>query len=184
MDKRRHYELLKYIVFDFFIAMLTWALFYLYRKIAIEGLSFNINFLKDVKLLYGLAIIPSGWVLLYAIFDSYKDIYRLSRLSEITKTFFIALLGTIVLFFTLILDDVVNGDTSYYYESFVVLFSTHFLLTGLVRMILLTRASRLIKSGQVGFRTLVIGGNKNAVELYKEIAERPQKLGYFFQRLY
>jgi exopolysaccharide biosynthesis polyprenyl glycosylphosphotransferase len=180
MDKRRHNELLLYIFFDFSMAMLGWAAFYMYRKLYAEAVPFAFSLLKDVKLWYGLALVPLGWVLLYAIFDSYRDIYRLSRLSELTKTFFLSLLGVTVLFFTLILDDVVKGDRSYYYESFWVLFSLHFLLTGTVRMVFLTRASHLLKAGKVGFRTLIIGGNNNALELYKDINDSPKKLGYYF----
>jgi exopolysaccharide biosynthesis polyprenyl glycosylphosphotransferase len=47
-------------------------------------------------------------------------------------------------------------------------------------MFWLTKASHELKAGKVGFRTLIIGGNKNAVELYKDIADRPKKLGYYF----
>jgi exopolysaccharide biosynthesis polyprenyl glycosylphosphotransferase len=145
----------------------------------VEKELFSWHLFQDIKLLYGLLLIPAGWLLLYAIFDSYKDTYRLSRLSELTKTFFMSFLGVLFLFFVLILDDVVNGYTSYY-QSFVVLFCLHFLLTGFARMVSLTRASWLLKAGKVGFRTLIIGGNKNAYELYHDINDRPKKLGYYF----
>ena len=47
-------------------------------------------------------------------------------------------------------------------------------------MILLTRASRRLKAGFVSFRTLIIGGNQNALELYEEINSRERKIGYNF----
>jgi exopolysaccharide biosynthesis polyprenyl glycosylphosphotransferase len=47
-------------------------------------------------------------------------------------------------------------------------------------MILLTRASRKLKSGLVTYRTLVIGGNQNALELYDEITSREKGLGNKF----
>jgi FlaA1/EpsC-like NDP-sugar epimerase len=48
-------------------------------------------------------------------------------------------------------------------------------------MILLTRASRRLKAGEVAFNTLIIGGNRNALDLYHEIMGREKKLGYRFQ---
>ena len=180
MKKTRPIALLRYIFFDFVAAMLVWLVFYAYRKVYVEGQMLSIKSFSDPKLMYGLVLIPLGWVLLYAIFDSYKDIYRLSRLAELLKTLFLSFVGVTFLFFVLILDDVVNGDKSNYYWSFIVLFLLQFWITVFFRMYILTRASQLIKSGEVGFRTLIIGGNKNAVELYKDITERPKKLGYFF----
>ena len=49
-----------------------------------------------------------------------------------------------------------------------------------MRMILLTRASRRLKAGKVTFNTLLIGGNQNAVDLYKDIVSRPKSLGNKF----
>jgi exopolysaccharide biosynthesis polyprenyl glycosylphosphotransferase len=44
----------------------------------------------------------------------------------------------------------------------------------------LTRASRRLKAGLVSFRTLIIGGNQNALELFDEINSRERKIGYNF----
>jgi exopolysaccharide biosynthesis polyprenyl glycosylphosphotransferase len=180
MNKYRHFALLRYICFDFLAAIAVWLLFYSYRKVYVEHLPFDVAWFSDIKLLYGVILIPLGWVLLYAIFDSYRDIYRMSRLSELFKTIFLSVIGVTFLFFVLILDDVVKGDKSNFYLSFIVLFSLQFLITAIFRMYWLTKASHELKNGKVGFRTLLIGGNKNAVELYKDITERPKKLGYFF----
>lgn len=162
-----------YIFFDFLAAMLAWAVFFIYRK-TVEGVPIDATILGDKKFTLGIFLIPLGWVLLYSIFDKYAEIYRLSRLATIARTFFLTFLGVIFLFFTLILDDVVHGYRTYY-SSFFTLFGLHFFLTGLFRMVILTRASRRLKAGQVSFNTVIIGGNQNAVELFKEI--RGQKKG-------
>jgi exopolysaccharide biosynthesis polyprenyl glycosylphosphotransferase len=47
-------------------------------------------------------------------------------------------------------------------------------------MLLLTKASRRLKSGEVTFNTMMIGGNQSAVELYHEITGRVKGLGYKF----
>ncbi|MEY3240370.1 MAG: hypothetical protein RIR11_1808 [Bacteroidota bacterium] len=160
------------------MAMLAWALFYAWRK-ASEGSDVQSAIINDPNFLLGILVVPTGWVLLYAIYDHYLDIYRLSRLQTLTRNFFLSFFGVLVLFFALVLDDVVK-DYHSYYQSFLVLFSLHFLLTTTMRMILLTRASRRLKSGKITFNTLIIGGNQNAVDLYHDILKQPKGLGYKF----
>ncbi len=174
----RQRDTLLYAVADFFMAMLAWVLFFFYRK-SMEGAPPSWEIPQDSKFFLGALIIPTGWVLLYAIFDHYADIYRLSRLTTLSRTFFLSFLGILFLFFTLILDDVVR-DYRTYYQSFFTLFALHFLLTGFSRMVLLTRASRRLKAGKVSFNTLLVGGNQNALDLYEEISGRKKKLGNRF----
>lgn len=158
--------------------MLAWALFFLYRK-WVEGTLVDWEALNDINFYSGIIIIPIGWALFYHIFDRYKDIYRLSRLATFARTFFLSFFGVVFLFFALILDDLVY-DYKTYYTSFFTLLSLHFILTMVARMIILTRASRRLKKGEVTFKTIIIGGNQNAVDLYEEITQRKKGLGYEF----
>lgn len=177
MTRQRRIDTLKYQVADYFSAMTAWALFFFYRKL-IEGAPWS-TALEDPKFFYGILLIPVGWSLFYSIFDKYKDIYRLSRLATLTRTLFLSFFGVMFLFFTLILDDVVTNYHTYY-SSFLTLFGFHFLTTATIRMIILTRASRRLKAGLVTYRTLIIGGNQNAVDLHQEITGRKKGLGYNF----
>ena len=163
---------------DVAVALLSWTVFFLYRS-HLEGQALNGHLLQDENFWYGITLIPLGWFLFYSIFDQYHDIYRMSRLSTLARTLFLSFFGVTFLFFTLILDDFV-ADYRTYYHSFVTLFLLHFSLTAFSRMVLLTRASRRLKAGEITFNTLMIGGNQNAVELYQEIEERPKKLGHKF----
>jgi hypothetical protein len=79
---RRRKDLWIYVIADFFAAVLAWALFFLYRK-HIENAPFSLDALKDSNFLYGIALIPLGWVLLYSIFEQYRDLYRQSRLTAL-----------------------------------------------------------------------------------------------------
>ena len=174
----RKWHTWQYRLADFLSAMAAWACFFLYRK-SLEGVPFDISILNDVNFYYGIVIVPAGWALFYSLFDRYDDIYRLSRMATLARTFFLSFFGVVFLFFALILDDLVK-DYRTYYSSFAVLFLLHAGLTITVRMILLTRASRRLKAGLVTFRTLIIGGNQNAVDLYREITGRKKSLGYHF----
>ena len=174
--RKRHTFL--YGVADFVMAMLAWAIFFLYRK-DMEGVPYTPEIFSDPNFYLGVFIIPTGWVLLYSIFDHYNDIYRIARLNTLTNTFLVSFLGVTFLFFALILDDVVR-DYHTYYRSFFALFWLHFLITATSRMILLTRASRRLKAGEVTFNTLLVGGNQNALDLFLDIKNREKGLGNKF----
>lgn len=178
MTRQRRIDTIVYQIADFLTAMLSWACFFLYRK-QIEGVPLNLEVLDDINFWYGIVIIPTGWILFYAIFDRYSDIYRLSRLATLARTLFLSFFGVVFLFFTLILDDFVTNYTTYY-TSFTTLFSLHFFFTATVRMVILTRASRRLKAGKVTYNTIIIGGNQNALELYREIVGRKKSLGNKF----
>ncbi|MEQ8703304.1 MAG: sugar transferase [Phaeodactylibacter sp.] len=179
MNQQRRLHTLYYQVADFITAMLSWACFFVYRKqletpqLDWEAISTDTNFW------YGVLVIPIGWLLFYSIFDQYRDIYRLSRLATLARTFFLSFLGVTFLFFTLILDDFVTNYTTYR-ASFTTLFLLHFLLTATVRMYILTRASQRLKKGLITYNTLIIGSNQKAVELYEEISGREKGLGNKF----
>jgi exopolysaccharide biosynthesis polyprenyl glycosylphosphotransferase len=164
---------------DFLSAMLAWASFFSYRKIWVESGSFPKDVLADQNFWYGIAMIPVGWILFYSVFDQYKDIYRLSRLSTLARTFFLSFFGALFLFFAVILDDVILSYKTYYL-SFATLFALHFLITTTVRMIILTQASKRLKAGKVSFNTLLIGGNASALELFQDMKSRKKSLGYNF----
>jgi exopolysaccharide biosynthesis polyprenyl glycosylphosphotransferase len=179
IKRKRQLDTLLYKCLDYISAMLAWACFFSYRKSIEPGILNIESILSDRNFYIGMFIIPLAWILFYSFFDKYKDIYRISRLATLARTFFLSLSGVIFLFFALVLDDVVI-DYKTYYSSFFTLFLLHFLITVSVRMIILTWASRKLKSGKISFRTLIIGGDQKAVELYEEVLGHSKSLGYQF----
>ena len=178
MIKKRRFHTFLYKIVDFTTAMLAWACFFIYRK-SLEGKNIDNEIISDPNFWYGVLIIPIGWLLFYSIFDKYKDIYRLSRLATLARTLFLSFFGVVFLFFTLILDDFVTNYRTYY-ASFLTLFSLHFTFTAIARMYILTRASQRLKAGKITYNTLIIGGNRNALELYQEISSLKKGLGHKF----
>ena len=171
-------QLLKYIISDFLSAAIAWTLFFVYRKAFIEPLKFGhevpVEF--DTRFYLGVTIIPLLWVLFYYASGYYREVIRKSRLAELWYTIRITFLGVIVIFFGLVLDDVVESYSNYY-RLFIVLFVLHFICTYIPRIIITTRMSTLIHSGRVGFNTIIIGGNEKAVGIYREIQSQPQSTG-------
>ena len=168
-----------YKFFDIISALLAWAIFFILRKQA-EWPGINISkIIADDKLILGLLLIPGFWFLLYNLFDKYRDIYRYSRLEVLKRTLFTSIIGSLILFFAVLSDDVTTSQNGYFH-SFFRLFLIHFSLTSLFRMVILTWASKRLKRGKVSYNTLIVGGDKNAVDLYEEINSRPVSLGHKF----
>lgn len=175
MKKLRRFHMFLYACADLISAMLAWAIFY-YMRARGEGKTLDEGVIDDHNFWYGLVIIPLAWVIFYWIFDHYKDIYRLSRLATLSRTFFLSLAGVIIIFFTLLLDDSVD-DVAGYFQSFIRLFLIHFSITAFIRMIILTMASRRLKAGRITYTTIIIGGNQKAYDLYEDIRTRKKSLG-------
>ncbi len=168
-----------YALGDYFAALLSWALFFSFRKY-IETDKFSIlQIFNDTKFYYGIVFIPLFWLLLYSLLDKYKDVYRFSRFATLKRTFWLSLLGSIIILVTLLRNDFVLQYISTFH-SFAVLFSIQFFITAFVRITILTRFKNDIKSGKVSFNTLLIGGNNNSLKLYEELTNIPYKLGYNF----
>ena len=171
-------QLFKYLLSDLISATLAWGLFYLYRKTFIEPIKFGHEIPVEfgVKFYMGISIIPIMWVLLYYASGYYRDVIRKSRLAELWYTIRITILGTILLFFGLVLDDEIDNYSNYY-RLYAVLFLLQFTLTYIPRVIITTRMSKRIHRGQVGFNTLIIGGNQKAVNIFNEIKSQPYSTG-------
>ena len=171
-----------YVLLDFLAASVVWVMFYYFRKEYIEA----VEFVPDEKLFIGLSSIPFFWIILYAAVGSYKNVYRKYRLKEFGQTLFISILGTLFLFFFLILDDEIgnlNDTDSYknYYRSVFTLFSLHFSITVIMRLIITTRTVKKIHRREIGFNTLLIGGNERAMNVYREIEGIKNSPGYIFK---
>lgn len=173
---------LPFIGVDFVAAMIAWASFFAYRKVFIESEKFgyDIPVEFDTKFYLSLLAVPLYWVILYTLSSAYLDVWRKSRIKEISRTFSVTLLGVVILFFGLLLDDEVSSY-SVYYKTILTLFALHFSTTVCGRLIIATKIKHLIDAQKIGFNTLVVGSNKMAVELIKEIQSATQKQGYLLK---
>ena len=169
-----------YAVADYITAALAWGLFFFIRKwILNEPIFENGQLQTDKKFWLGTFFIPVGWLIIYTLVGSYHSLYKKSRLNEFTVTFICSLMGCIGLFFLFLLDDAKKTYT-YYYSGFGVLFLLHLTLTLLGRWILLNIAKRQLLNGDVAFNAILVGGNENAVRIYKESEKMLRTDGFHF----
>lgn len=153
-----------FILMDWITATTAWVLFYYFRKTSIENVEFQIG----ESFYWGIFILPILWVLLYYFQGTYHGVKRLYRFKLFNLTFAGTLLGTIFIFFALLLDDEISGY-QLYYKSMFLLFGIHFLVTFIPRLLFISIMVSRIHSGKAGFKTLLIGGSDKAVEVYTEI---------------
>lgn len=177
----RKLQVLKYVALDLLSAWIAWSLFFLFRKYSPEApLHENLGKIYvDANYYLGITIIPLFWLLLYSMIGTYRKIYRKSRVKELGQTLLITLIGVVIIFFALILDDTVFSYKSYY-KSFIVLFTVHFFFTYLFRVILTSITAYRIHHRHIGFPTVIVGSNGNAITVYNEIENQEKSSGNIF----
>jgi exopolysaccharide biosynthesis polyprenyl glycosylphosphotransferase len=177
----KNLQIFKYAFLDFLTALLAWLIFFIYRKYYVDPWFFEhyTVILDDPNLYFGVVGVPAFWMLLYIVTGTYRKIYRKSRLKELGQTLMITTIGSIVIFFALILDDVITSYRSYY-QSFITLYGLHFLLTYSGRFILTTITNNKIHKRIIGFNTVIVGCNGNAMKVYNEIENQPLSPGNKF----
>lgn len=174
-------QVLKYLFADLCSAALAWTLFYSFRKLYIEPEKFGkaVPLEFEEQFFWGLAFVPFFWLLMYVLAGSYRNIYRKSRLKELAQTFLLSLIGILILFFILILDDEIVSYKNYY-QSVLVLFALHFGFTAIFRFILSSITNYRVHNRIIGFKTLLVGSNKNALNLFTEMQNQRKSSGNQF----
>lgn len=172
MHNKRN-TIILYVITDLLSAICAWVLFFSFRKLYIEmePIVFDSQFYK------GIIVVPALWILLYALSGEYYDVYKKSRFREVYQTLVQSVIGTIILFFIILLDDFIKSYKDYYLNV-AGLFGIHFTITLLVRMLFLYFTKRSVKKGYVSYRTIIIGGDSNALDIYQQIRTNKNKLGY------
>ncbi|MBM3418373.1 MAG: sugar transferase [Bacteroidetes bacterium] len=159
---------------DLISAVSSWCIFFYLRKELIEGQSFY----PDENFYYGAIMLPILWLLFYFMQGTYHEVRRLFRIKILNLTTIASVFGSIVLFFTLLLDDKVRSYSDYY-QLFLLVFITHYLCTLMPRLIIVTLLISSIRKKGSGFKTLIIGGNEKALDLFQEISTHPKNVNDF-----
>jgi exopolysaccharide biosynthesis polyprenyl glycosylphosphotransferase len=179
--KAKSLQIFKHIIADILSAGLAWFAFFVYRKVYIESIKYGKKIPIEFgdRFSWGLFLITLFWVVLYASTGSYKDVFRKSRLKELGQTVLISLIGVIVIFFFLILDDEIISYRSYY-QSFLVILGLHFFITFIFRYILVTNTVYKVHNRIIGFNTLLIGSNEAAWRIFNEMEAQVKSSGNKF----
>jgi exopolysaccharide biosynthesis polyprenyl glycosylphosphotransferase len=148
---------LKRVLFDIITAATSWICFFYYRKKYIEDVTFEIS----QTFYIGILGVTLFWLSLYFLWGNYIDVRRVSRLDELYKTLYQSIIGCLIIFFCLIIDDIKYfQDYRLYYLSIIALTTTHFTLTFIARYFLTRNMVNAIRIGNIEFNTIIIGDTK------------------------
>ncbi|MDI1233227.1 MAG: sugar transferase [bacterium] len=175
-------QILKYVITDYLAAALVWFLLFWFRKHYVDTAhsDYQLAIGDDRKLLLGIIVIPSFWLILYYFTGFYKNIFRRSRLRELKQTIYTTLFGSFVIFFALLLDDSVSSYRGYY-QTFFLLLSLQLIVTYLGRFIHSSGINRKIQNREFGFNTILVGSNEKALKLFNDLQNAKTTNGFFFK---
>jgi exopolysaccharide biosynthesis polyprenyl glycosylphosphotransferase len=170
------------MAWDFVAAILAWAAFFLFRKVVIDNDRFqDVNqVFRDSNFWWGIALLPVAWCCFYAFQGTYKNVYRKSRLKELEMTLMASVIGVIVIFFTLLLDDHISSYHNYYL-SFLMLFLFHFGITYLGRLVITSHTAKLVHTRRIGFPTLLVGSGRKAFTTFQDLENQAVYSGNIFK---
>ncbi|MBC7586861.1 MAG: hypothetical protein H7178_00765, partial [Chitinophagaceae bacterium] len=130
-----------YGVSDYGASVLAWIIFSLYRRVLLHegGAEFKELLYQNHFFIITLLAVPVAWIMLFTLTGSYSlSLYRKSRLSELTNALIVTLVGSLVIFFLMLINDS-KDNYSYYYRVFFSLLSIQILFVVVGRMLLLLR---------------------------------------------
>ena len=166
----------KYILSDFISASVAWLLFNIlrYEVFAIdEGADSLLDYLQYPGVLGGQVVIPLFWLGLYYFSGYYNKPFGKSRLTELFSTFITVLIGTVFVFFALLLDDIPRS-IDIYYKLFFGMFGLQFFITYIPRLLITQSGMRKIKNREWAMKVLIIGAGGKAVRIAHDL----YRLGY------
>lgn len=170
-----------YVLSDFIFSAAVWICVSLYRQMLLHEEFVPVSKILTTDhffFLKSFIAIPSFWILLFTLMGSYQQsIYLKSRLNELSMTFIETAIGCTLLFFVVFLDDSKDNYT-YFYKIFFSFCLFQFIAVYLGRLFLLRKAKKHLQNGDYTFKTLFIGNNGKAKEIYKDIYPHYSTIGF------
>lgn len=168
----------EYLLGDFVMGNLAWLLLNVCRSFMIpfghgQGSRKFLTSEHEILLQF---LIPLFWMVIYYYSGYYNRPIHRDRLEEFRQTIISAAVGSLFVFFLVILND---NSIPYqtFYKLLLLSFSFQFILTYLFRFSLTQRLMRLIHQRKFGLNALIVGAGKRAFEFNKELDSLPMGVG-------
>lgn len=166
-DRQRN---IRYLIFDYLFSLIAWNLFYLFRYHELgklTGFGSLQAYLFHGKALLLDILIPCFWVTLSALSGYYHQPRKKSIGGDLLHTLIITAIGTLIIFFAVIINDLPEIYTQYY-KMFIALFVCQYLLMILPRCLQTSAKNKEHLQGKIGIATLVIGCGETAHHLMEQ----------------
>ncbi|MCM1110697.1 MAG: sugar transferase [Clostridium sp.] len=159
-----------YVVADWLSTNFAWFLFNLSRYAMLDhgrvGWSLK-SYLVSGTVIAGQILFPLVMLGVYWLSGYYNNVFNKSRTEELTSTFTSTLIGAILIFFMVLLNDM-SDNLWQDYSLFGVMIGILFVCVYLIRWIITSHATRKIHAGQWGFDIFVIGTGLRTAEFIRD----------------
>lgn len=163
---------------DGLIAYLAWIGFWFYRKWHLEITP--VEFYIDISVFLKPLAYSALWIFVYWTHGLYSGSITRSRTKDFIRLLPATLIGVAIISFISFFDDpVVEANTIR--RMLVLYFIVHFILSFIARFSLTTWQKKLIRSGNIGIKTLVIGPIEKCHKLIQTLKLSAAHSGYLFQ---
>ena len=161
-----------YIGLDFLASSITWLIFNLlrYSEVAHNVFGSLRDFLLFVQVMKGQIMVPLFWLGLFFLSGYYNKPFGKSRLGEFFSTFMTVIIGSVIIFFIVVLNEL-PPSFEIYYRFFFSLCCIQFVLTYTGRFIITGYAIRKSKSREWVKNILIIGTGEEAVKVRQYLHE-------------
>lgn len=171
---------LKYVLSDWLLSTVAWVGYNVLRYLlgAVHGTYESLTqFLLTPRVLVLYMGVPLMMMAVYWLSGYYNEVFRKSRLHELLVTFSSSFVNSLLIFFAVLINDVMN-DRGTDYEMLFILFSMLFVLVYAGRCVITSHSSSMIKSGRWSLRTLVVGRGTDGAAFVSRLNNMQQSLGY------
>lgn len=163
---------LRYVAVDIVSSLLVWLLFLLFRWMVYEGKLFGLDtvLIPAFSFYRPLIFYPLVCIVIYYLSGYYLRPYGKTLNRELRKTLLSAVVISLLSFFVIIIDDVVESYVQYY-VSFTVLFGLQFVCSYLPRLTLTLFTRRREHKGKIAHSTAIVGDAVAAERLKEELKD-------------
>lgn len=136
-----------------------------------------IHFLTSRTILTGWILFPLMMVCIYYLSGAYYNVMTRSRLDELVNTFLSNAIGSLIIYFTILIDDIVD-DKATIYEMLGCLWLCMTLFVGSERMYLTSRLIQRVRAHRLGYNTLIVGVTQAAINMADRISNPAKAHGF------
>lgn len=167
-----------YLISDLITSSISWIVFFSFKYKLLLGK--NIAASNITAFMWtGMLVYILGWISIYFISGSYREIRRKSRLTEAFNTIGLSLLGTIAILFAVIFHNTIIIDDQAV-TLFLFLWGSHSFITIAGRMLVLNWQKKQILQQKHMLATLLIGSGPKARHTMQLAKKNFSATGYTF----
>lgn len=173
----------RYIVWDLLSSFLAWQIFNVFRfqtfrsTVGFESLS---SFLLQDKFIYMGLLVPLFWICLYYLSGFYAEPRKKTNLGDFMNTAMMTLIGVIVLFFLIVINDYPQHPYLYY-QIIGGYYLIHLFFTALIRYFQTNKLLVNQSKGKNSVPVLIVGTGEKAARLRKEFNQYKSSFSYRFE---